>query len=178
MFKRNGARATRRPGRGKSRAWHNLSARSASRGRNDGRPRPAERCRWACIFTSAATARRIPWYSGVVAAGGGHDEHRRERRSRVALSFLGRPGDPVLGAALRTRTASELLAPITGSDAPGEAFLGGESEDTAMHRAADLRLTCVSHRRLWFLLGRAVSIPVPPARRSHEDHGAIGVTRH
>jgi DNA processing protein len=33
-----------------------------------------------------------------------------ERRARVALSFLAKPGDPVLGAALRRRTASELLA--------------------------------------------------------------------
>ena len=32
-----------------------------------------------------------------------------ERRARVALSFLAKPGDPVLGAALRTRTAAERL---------------------------------------------------------------------
>jgi hypothetical protein len=31
-----------------------------------------------------------------------------ERRARMALSFLAKPGDPVLGAALRTRTAAEL----------------------------------------------------------------------
>ena len=32
-----------------------------------------------------------------------------ERLARVALSFLAQPGDPVLGAALRTRTAAEVL---------------------------------------------------------------------
>jgi DNA processing protein len=58
-----------------------------------------------------------------------------ERRARVALSFLARPGDPVLGAALRTRTASEVLALITGADAEGDALLAGEAEDSALARA-------------------------------------------
>jgi DNA processing protein len=58
-----------------------------------------------------------------------------ERRARVALSFLAKPGDPVLGAALRTRTASELLALVTGADADGDALLAGEAEDTALSRA-------------------------------------------
>jgi DNA processing protein len=58
-----------------------------------------------------------------------------ERRARVALSFLAKPGDPVLGAALRTRTASELLALITGADAEGEALLATEAEDVALQRA-------------------------------------------
>ena len=46
-----------------------------------------------------------------------------ERRAMVALSFLAKPGDPVLGEALRTRTASEVLALVTGADADGEALL-------------------------------------------------------
>jgi hypothetical protein len=58
-----------------------------------------------------------------------------ERRARVALSFLAQPGDPVLGAALRTRTAAELLALVTGADADGEALLAGEAEDAALARA-------------------------------------------
>jgi DNA processing protein len=58
-----------------------------------------------------------------------------ERRARVALSFLARPGDPVLGAALRTRTATDLLALVTGADADGEALLVGEEEDAALSRA-------------------------------------------
>ena len=58
-----------------------------------------------------------------------------ERRGRVALSFLTQPGDPVLGAALRTRTAAELLALVTGADAGGEALLAGETEDAALARA-------------------------------------------
>jgi DNA processing protein len=58
-----------------------------------------------------------------------------ERRARVALSFLAKPGDPVLGAALRTRSASELLALVTGADAYGEALLTGEAEEAALSRA-------------------------------------------
>jgi hypothetical protein len=70
-----------------------------------------------------------------------------ERRARVALSFLARPGDPVLGAALRTRTAAAALALVTGADADGEALLAGELEDIALGRAiqrSHLRLTCVA----------------------------------
>lgn len=58
-----------------------------------------------------------------------------ERRARVALSFLATPGDPVLGTALRTRTAAEVLALVTGADADGDAFLAGEDEDGALRRA-------------------------------------------
>jgi DNA processing protein len=58
-----------------------------------------------------------------------------ERRARVALSFLAKPGDPVLGEALRTRTASDLLALVTGADADGEALLAGEAADDALSRA-------------------------------------------
>ncbi|MGB6457515.1 MAG: DNA-processing protein DprA [Streptosporangiaceae bacterium] len=58
-----------------------------------------------------------------------------ERRARVAMSFLAKPGDPVLGAALRTRTTSEVLALTTGADADGEALLAGEAEDVALQRA-------------------------------------------
>ncbi len=58
-----------------------------------------------------------------------------ERRARLALSFLAKPGDPVLGAALRTRTAAEVLALVTGADADGDALLAGEAEDAALGRA-------------------------------------------
>jgi DNA processing protein len=58
-----------------------------------------------------------------------------ERRARVALSFLAQPGDPVLGAALRTRPASELLALVTGADADGGAMLAAEAEDAALAHA-------------------------------------------
>jgi DNA processing protein len=58
-----------------------------------------------------------------------------ERRARVALSFLAKPGDPVLGSALRTRTAAELLALVTGADADGEALLTGEAEGAVLCRA-------------------------------------------
>src|SRR5215469_3153608 len=58
-----------------------------------------------------------------------------ERRARVALSFLAKPGDPVLGNALRTRTAAEVLALVTGADADGDAQLAGEPEEAALSRA-------------------------------------------
>jgi DNA processing protein len=57
-----------------------------------------------------------------------------ERLARVALSFLAKPGDPVLGAALRSRTASELLALVTGADADGEALVAGQAADAALGR--------------------------------------------
>jgi antitoxin YefM len=58
-----------------------------------------------------------------------------ERRARLALSFLAKPGDAVLGAALRIRTAAEVLALVTGADPDGEALLAGAAEDAALHRA-------------------------------------------
>jgi DNA processing protein len=58
-----------------------------------------------------------------------------ERRARVALSFLANPGDPVLGVALRTMAASELLAAITGSDADGQALLVGRRPDPALGKS-------------------------------------------
>jgi DNA processing protein len=58
-----------------------------------------------------------------------------ERRARVALSFLAKPGDPVLGSALRTRTASQVLALVTDADADGEALLAGQGENAALSRA-------------------------------------------
>jgi DNA processing protein len=58
-----------------------------------------------------------------------------ERRARVALSFLAKPGDPVMGAALRTRSAAEVLALVTGADAGGQALLAADEEDAALARA-------------------------------------------
>jgi DNA processing protein len=58
-----------------------------------------------------------------------------ERRARVALSFLAKAGDPVLGAALRTRTAAEVLALVTGADADGEALLADQPGECALSRA-------------------------------------------
>jgi DNA processing protein len=58
-----------------------------------------------------------------------------ERRARVALSFLARHGDPVLGAALRTRNAAQVLALVTGTDADGDAVLADQEEDAALSRA-------------------------------------------
>ncbi len=58
-----------------------------------------------------------------------------ERRPRVALSFLAQPGDPVLGAALRTMSASAVLAAVAGSDADGEALLADCTPDPLLARA-------------------------------------------
>ncbi|MBO0823623.1 MAG: DNA-processing protein DprA [Actinobacteria bacterium] len=58
-----------------------------------------------------------------------------ERRARLALSFLAKPGDPVLGRALRTRSAAEVLALVTGADADGKLLLASEAEDAALSRA-------------------------------------------
>ncbi|MGH3302594.1 MAG: DNA-processing protein DprA, partial [Streptosporangiaceae bacterium] len=44
------------------------------------------------------------------------------------------PGDPVLGEALRTRTASDVLALVTGADADGDARLAGQPADDALSR--------------------------------------------
>ena len=40
----------------------------------------------------------------------------RERRARVALSFLAEPGDPVLGVLLRSCSPAEIVAAVSGSD--------------------------------------------------------------
>src|SRR5260370_29102808 len=58
-----------------------------------------------------------------------------ERRARVAVSFLANPGDPVLGVALGTMAASEVLATITGSDADGQALLVGGRPDPALGKS-------------------------------------------
>ena len=60
-----------------------------------------------------------------------------ERRARVTLSFLTAPGDPVLGAALRARSATDLLAATTGSDSDGQAVLSGLPEQPALARAME-----------------------------------------
>jgi len=82
-----------------------------------------------------------------------------ERRARVALSFLAKPGDPVLGAALRTRTATELLALVTGADADGDALLAGQEEDAGLSRAI---------RRWWDRLGE---IPSTARLAAWQDSG-------
>ncbi len=58
-----------------------------------------------------------------------------ERRARVALSFLAQPGDPVLGAALRSFPAEELLGGVTGTDENGEPVLTGLSLEPRLARA-------------------------------------------
>ncbi len=64
-------------------------------------------------------------------------EQDAERRARVGLSFLANPGDPVLGAALRTMSATEVLAATTGSDADGQALLVGRHPDPALGKAIE-----------------------------------------
>jgi hypothetical protein len=52
------------------------------------------------------------------------DSERRTSSSRL--------GDPVPAAALRTRTAAELMALVNRADADGETLLTGEPEDGAL----------------------------------------------
>jgi DNA processing protein len=58
-----------------------------------------------------------------------------ERRARVALSFLAEPGDAVLGAALRSRSAAGILAAVTGADSSGQIALAAGPEDPALSAA-------------------------------------------
>ena len=46
----------------------------------------------------------------------------RERRARVALSFLAEPGDPVLGALLRSCSPAEIVAAVSSGSDPGAAL--------------------------------------------------------
>jgi DNA processing protein len=41
-----------------------------------------------------------------------------ERHARIVLSFLARPGDPVIGVLLRSQTPAEVLAAVTGTREP------------------------------------------------------------
>jgi DNA processing protein len=58
-----------------------------------------------------------------------------ERRALVALSFLADPGDPVLGAALRSMPAAEVLAATTGTDSNDEAMLSAVAPGPELSRA-------------------------------------------
>ena len=58
-----------------------------------------------------------------------------DRQARVTLSFLADPGDQAMGAALRSRTAAEVLAAVTGADPAGALRLTAAPEDQSMTRA-------------------------------------------
>jgi DNA processing protein len=58
-----------------------------------------------------------------------------ERRARVTLSFLADPGDVVLGAALRGRSATEILALTTGTGSAGDIVLAENPEPEALSKA-------------------------------------------
>jgi DNA processing protein len=60
-----------------------------------------------------------------------------ERRARVSLSFLATPGDLALGAALRYRSAAEVLAAVTGTSRGGELALAGQMEGRALAAGVD-----------------------------------------
>jgi DNA processing protein len=91
-----------------------------------------------------------------------------ERRARVALSFLADPGDQVLGAALRTRTAVEVLAATTATDATGAAVLLSPDEDPALSRAMRRwrnrigLLPTVTRLAAWQDIGLRLLIPDDP----------------
>jgi DNA processing protein len=58
-----------------------------------------------------------------------------ERRARAMLSLLADAGDPVLGAALQSRTAAEMLAAITGTDDIRGLDLADRPEEQPLGRA-------------------------------------------
>lgn len=58
-----------------------------------------------------------------------------ERRARAMLSFLAQPADPVLGAALRSSTAAEILAAVSGADADGQAVMVSQVPSPALSQA-------------------------------------------
>ena len=73
-----------------------------------------------------------------VAGGGsvtGPDEP--QRRALAALSFLADPADRALGALLRHRTASEVLAAITEDEAARQVILSARREVPGLGRAVE-----------------------------------------
>jgi DNA processing protein len=58
-----------------------------------------------------------------------------ERSARVALSFLADPGDAVLGAALRARPATEILALTIGTTSGGDIALAADPEAAGLSKA-------------------------------------------
>jgi DNA processing protein len=69
------------------------------------------------------------------AADGGGAGGDSERRARLALSFLADAGDPALGAALRSRSAAEVLAATVGVSETGEAVLIDGPEEQSLSTA-------------------------------------------
>jgi DNA processing protein len=59
----------------------------------------------------------------------------QERRARLALSFLADAGDPLLGAALRACSATEVLEATLGASEYGTAVLLGEPEEKSLATA-------------------------------------------
>jgi DNA processing protein len=68
-------------------------------------------------------------------ASGSYARGDSEQRARLALSFLADAGDPVLGAALRSRSAAEILAATLGASETGEAVLMDEPEEQSLSAA-------------------------------------------
>jgi DNA processing protein len=93
----------------------------------------------------------------------------------VALIFLAEPGDAVLGAALRSRTATEVFALVTGVDADGEALLAGELADAALARALPRwrdrlgEIPTVARLAAWQYSGMRVIVPGDAERPTQLD---------
>ncbi len=98
-----------------------------------------------------------------------------ERRARVALSFLAQPGDPVLGAALRSFPAEDLLGAVTGTDENGELALTGLDLDPPLARAVDrwrdrlVEVPTVARLAAWQQAGLRVIVPRDPEWPSQLD---------
>ena len=88
-----------------------------------------------------------------------------ERRARVALSFLAQPGDPVMGAALRSFPAEDLLGAVTGTNENGDLALTALALDPPLARAVDRwrdrlgEVPSVARLAAWQQSGLRVIIP-------------------
>jgi DNA processing protein len=86
-----------------------------------------------------------------------------ERHARLALSFLASPGDPVLGAALRTRAAAEIISLISRVPSPGSQAPAADLAPRAEGWRA--RLDCLpspGRLRAWQASGLRVVMPGDP----------------
>jgi DNA processing protein len=98
-----------------------------------------------------------------------------ERRARVALSFLAQPGDPVLGWALRSFPAEDLLGVVTGTAENGELALTGLALDAPLARAVARwrdrlgEVPSVARLAAWQQTGLRVIIPGDTEWPSHLD---------
>src|ERR1700722_14697567 len=83
-----------------------------------------------------------------------------ERYARAALSFLADPGDPALGALLRTSTPQAVLAAVTGPE-PGEPPIAGVTDWRVLKRLRSKLSYLPSPHQLDLWAGRGYRLVCP-----------------